>query len=117
VADTARDRRVLIAVAPRLLGSLLARQLEQSDLELDVVVIDDRMLLGDDLRFDIVVTTGLAPPRVRAGTVVQLPDRLRGDELASLVTTDGVERIRISELAGVVGLVNQLCPPQLPQLE
>lgn len=115
MVDTVRDRRVLIAVVPRLLGDLLARELDRADL--DVVVVDDRRAIGDDVRFDVVVTNGLPPPRVEATTVVQLPDRVRGDGIGSLLSTDGVERIPLTELAGVVGVVNELCPPHLAQPE
>ena len=41
--------------------------------------------------------------------MVQLPDRIRGDDSGSLVTNDGVERIHIAEIAGVVRMVNELC--------
>ena len=111
MVDTARNRRVLIAVAPSLLGDLLARELDRNDLE--VVVLDDPLGLGSDLRFDVVVTNGLPPARVEATTVVRLPDRIRGDDIASLLTDDGVERIHIAEIAGVVGMVNELCPRHL----
>jgi hypothetical protein len=108
-----RDRRVLIAVAPRLLGDLLARELDRSDLE--VVVLDDSGRVRGDLRFDVVVTNGLAPPRVEATTVVQLPDRVRGDDVGSLVTADGVERVALTKLARVVGVVDELCARDLPR--
>jgi hypothetical protein len=108
VVATERDRRVLIAVAPPLLGDLLARELDRSDLE--VVVLDDARVLHGDLRFDVVIATGLPPARVHATTVVQLPDRVRGNDLGSLLTADGIERIRLTGLAGVVEVIDKLCP-------
>jgi hypothetical protein len=105
---TRRDRRVLIAVAPPLLGDLLARELDRTDLE--VVVVDGSGSVRGDPHFDVVITNGLPPPRVEATTVVQLPDRARGDDVASLLTAEGVERLRLSELARVVGVVDELCP-------
>lgn len=107
VADTDRDPRVLIAVAPPLLGELLARELDRDDLE--IVLVDGHDAAVDRRAFDVVVTNGLPPAGVRATTVVQLPDRVRGDGMGSLVTTLGVERIRIFELSTVVGVVHELC--------
>jgi hypothetical protein len=107
VVATQPDRRVLVAVAPRLLGDLLARELDRIDLE--VVVLDDSGTVRGDLRFDVVVTNGLPPPSVEAATVVRLPDRMRGDQIGSLLTAEGVERLRLTELARVVGVVDDLC--------
>jgi hypothetical protein len=107
VVATQPDRRVLVAVAPRLLGDLLARELDRIDRE--VVVLDDTGTVRGDLRFDVVVTNGLPPPSVQATTVVRLPDRLRGDHVGSLLNAEGVERLRFTELARVVGVVDDLC--------
>jgi hypothetical protein len=107
VADREGCRRVLISVAPPLLGDLLAREFDRADLE--IVVAGEQGGL-DDRTFDVVVTNGLPPERVDAVTVVQLPDRVRGDDVGSLVTAESVERVPISELARVVDLVHQLCP-------
>lgn len=112
VAGTHRDHRVLIAVAPPLLGDLLARELDRSDLE--VVVLDGTGSVRGDPHFDVIITNGIPPPRVEAPTVVQLPDRVRGDDIASLLTVDGIERVRLAEVAGVVGVVEELCPPETP---
>jgi hypothetical protein len=108
VVDGDPSRRVLISVAPPLLGDLLARELYRADLE--IVVAGEHGGFRDRRTFDVVVTNGLPPERVDAVTVVQLPDRVRGDEVGSLVTAAGVERVPIPELACVVDLVRQLCP-------
>jgi hypothetical protein len=107
VADTDCDRRVLIAVAPALLGELLARALDREDLE--IVLVDDPRAVTDERAFDVVVTSGLPPVGVATATIVQLPDRIRGDDVGSLVTPLGVERIRIPEVSSVVVLVHELC--------
>jgi hypothetical protein len=115
VVDIERDRRVLIAVAPPLLGELLARELDRDDLE--IVLVDGLHGVVDKRTFDVVVTSGLPPAGVAATTVVQLPDRIRGDEVGSLVTPLGVERIPISEMSTVVGLVRELCARDRPEPE
>ena len=107
VTETDRDRRVLIAVTPTLLGELLARELDREDLE--IVLLDGQHGVVDRRAFDVVVTSGLPPVGVAATTVVQLPDRVRGDDVGSLVTALGVDRITLHEVSTVVGLVHELC--------
>jgi hypothetical protein len=104
--------RVLIAVAPPLLGDLLARQLDHEHLE--VVNADDPIDTRDSPRhFDVVVTSGIPPPYVEAASVLQLPDRMDKGASGSLLTAHGVERVGMAELASVVQIVNELCgaPP------
>ena len=104
---------MLIAVAPLLLGELLARELDREDLE--IVLDDGQHGVVDTGAFDVVVTSGLPPAGVAATTVVQLPDRIRGDDVGSLVTTLGAERIDIHEMSTVVGLVRELCARHRPE--
>jgi hypothetical protein len=100
--------RILIAVAPPLLGDLLARQLDHEHLE--VVNADDPIDIPDaPRRFDVVVTSGIPPPHVEAASVLQLPDRMGKGACGSLLTAHGVERIGMAELASVVQIVNELC--------
>ena len=105
--DCDSDRRVLVSVSPPLLAELLARELRRSELE--VVVVEDPIGFGDQREYALVVTNGLPPARALVRTVVRLPDRTRGGDLGSLVTTGGVERVPIPELAAVVRLVHELC--------
>jgi len=113
VVEGERCRRVLISVAPPLLGDLLARQFSSEDLE--VVIVDDPNGFRDRGSFDVVVTNGLPPARADASTVVQLPDRARGDDVGSLVTAAGVERVSIPVLAKIVDLVDGLCREPRPE--
>ena len=100
--------RILIAVAPPLLGDLLARQLDHELLE--VVNADDPIdTLEARRRFDVVVTSGIPPPHVEAASVLQLPDRMGKGAVGSLLTAHGVERVGMAELASVVQIVNELC--------
>jgi hypothetical protein len=103
---------VLISVWPPLLAELLARELCRDDLEIRIV--DDPVGFGDDRGYAVVITNGLPPSRIRASTLVQLPDRLRGDDIGSLVTAVSVERVPIPELASVVTLVHELCGRAAP---
>jgi len=113
VVDRDRCPRVLISVAPPLLGDLLARQFDCEDLE--IVIVDDPNGFLDRGSFDVVVTNGLPPARADARTVVQLPDRVRGDDVGSLVTAAGVERVSIPALAKIIDLVDELC--RVPRAE
>jgi hypothetical protein len=97
--------RILIAVAPPLLGDLLVRELERE--HLDVFNADDPSDTAGAPRFDLVVTSG-APPPVEAASVLRLPDRMGEDTSGSLLTAHGVERIRVVELASVVQIVHDL---------
>ncbi len=98
---------MLVSVSPLLLAEFLARELRLVDLE--VVVVDDPFGFDDERDFTVAVTNGLPPPRARATTVVQLPDRARGSDLGSLVTTSSVERVPIPDLASAVRVVHELC--------
>jgi len=106
VVDADRARAVLVSVSPPLLAELLACELRRIDVE--VVVVDDPIGFDDDREFALVVTNGLPPAKTRTTTVVQLPDRARGDDRGSLVTTAGVEHMTIPELATVVRVVHEL---------
>ena len=107
VVDTTSAHRVLVSVSPPLLGELVARELRRGDLE--VVVVDDPRGFRDEREFALVVTNGLPPAGVRIGGVVRLPDRARDANVGSLVTTAGVQRLPIPELAALVHIVQELC--------
>ena len=107
------DWRVLVAISPPLLGDLLARQLDRDDLE--VVVVDGQSARDPRQRrydfFDVVIVDDLPPPRVRAAAVLRLPGQ-SGSGSGLLRTSDDWERVVITELATIVGLVNRLCVPR-----
>lgn len=105
---SSRDKRVLIAVSPRLLGDLLARRLDLEDVEV-VMLDEDRRVGSADLRFDVVVTTGLPPARVEAIAVLRLPDGLSEATTCSLLTAGELERVPVHQPSDVVDLVRELC--------
>jgi hypothetical protein len=107
VPRSSRDKRILIAVSPPLLGELLARRLDVEDVE--VVLLDQYRRVGAaDLHFDVVVTTGLPPARVEANAVLRLPDGLSEGTTCSLLTAGELERVRVHRPSDVVDLVREL---------
>jgi hypothetical protein len=115
VVASHRTRRVLVAVEPPLLGDLVVRELDLVDVE--VIRLDDVVRRSEDLSVDVVITNGVPPAGVRAAAVVQLPDRIRGDGVGSLLTADGVERVGLEDLPRVTRLVEELCDQALVQPE
>jgi hypothetical protein len=112
--STAIRSRVLLAVAPPLLGELLARRLARDDREVVVTAqpwVDEQEHEGG--RFDVILTDRLVPPGLHAVAVLCLP---RPSQAGSgwLRTADGLQRVPADHVAEIVQLVDQLCRSEAP---
>ena len=102
--------RVLVAVAPLLLGDLIRTHLE--DAEADVLLIDVRE--ADDLSgdFDVAVTTRQLPPSVRVALTIQLPDESGSSGRGRLVDDTGAVEVPITGVDSILRLAFQGGPVQ-----
>lgn len=100
--------RVVVVVSPPILGDLLSRVLERSDIEVETDMDGHSVSAGR--YFDVAITSGALPRYIEARSVVRLPDSLGGAGVGR-VTTRGREReIELSGLPDLVRLVDRLCP-------
>jgi hypothetical protein len=98
---TSLHRRVLIAVEPYLLATVLARILREGPGGGRFQAVDvksPRRALAPDA-YDVAIVTGDLPPGVRAGLLIGLPEdggrrgTVTADSLTTTVTIEGVETI------------------------
>jgi len=106
---TPRPWRILVAVAPPLLGDVLSHLVARADL--DVVVHDPEVdLEPDGARFDLVVTSGRTPPGISAGASLHLPDERGHGGDGVLVTGTDLRLVPLAGIASVVQVIDELCP-------
>jgi hypothetical protein len=112
VKTPSRSSRVLITVAPPLLGDLLATRLAAADRE--VVVAEPAARLGDATTFDVIVTDRLAFG-FHADAVLSLP---HSDQpgWGSLRRDNRIERVPLGTLGQIVAVVDRICAQRGAQL-
>jgi hypothetical protein len=105
---TTRTWRVLLNVEPAVFADVLSRLLVRSDLQ--VVRPGDHLFEAGGAALDVVVTTGMLPPEIRAATVIKLPDA-SGDQGDATVTTEqGSRLVPLHDIDDLVALIDELCP-------
>jgi hypothetical protein len=101
------DRRVIIAVQPRLLADTLARALGLDDVD---VVIGLEPATPGEADFDLAVVMGDLPPGVHADIVIQLPSD-EGSAAGSVTTSEGTQPALFADLAAVLETLNHYLRP------
>jgi len=105
---TTRPWRVLVDVEPAVFADVLSRLLVRPDLQ--VVRPGDHVFEARGGALDLVVTTGVVPPEIRAPTVIKLPDASGDEGDASVTTSHGSRLVPLHDIDDLVAVIDQLCP-------
>ena len=103
----ARDRRVLVAVEPYLLATVLARLLERATAAGAVEVQGSGGALALDT-YDAAIFTGTLPPGVRAGLLILLPGE--GSQEGTVTTSSATVTVTIEGVETIVRLLDERLP-------
>ncbi|MDQ3974619.1 MAG: hypothetical protein M3276_09880 [Actinomycetota bacterium] len=106
--------RVLVAVAPLMLGDVLSRVLARDDLDVIVYEADGSSSLSFEAHFDVAVASACLPEGVNADTIIRLPDDFGNAGMGALVTVAGEQAAPIRRLDGLLQLFDRLCPRPEP---